>query len=644
MANQLLYSVKEIFTSYCSAMKYSIPSYQRGYKWEEKDVKRLLDDIMDFKLIDGFDVFYCLQNVTLIKKDDVLNVVDGQQRLTTLSILLSYLGEADMVKGKLVYSIRRETQYFLDKYVYNDRLLDRYTDWDLFIEESGQEYDYQDIFYIFTAWKTIDEWFKKYHEEQRELMKNKILNNVKLIVNRPVNTDEHKLFENLNGKRVPLDGADLVRAMIITRSAKLKIAEKEGSIKYDVLLNEYRTNIGNRLDIINQWWQNADCQKFFSYFMDGTEAVGDGMVEFNQTKYPINNLYLLYVAIYNEGKLCLDFFEKQVTDTAFLDRLINFQRLLRNWYEDRILYHLIPFVLIYCEKDDLGQKVSFKGVFDNWYKFSRKGFIGYLKRCIANNTRIKELSDSPSDFKEIEKLCFNEDWYSDKDKPIVMVSVLLDIIKLLTSYNRSDYLPPEYFKQKDEDKEHIFPQTPIAGKVKDTVKQTFVLKQYVEIINTLIKKRAENVIVGEKLEIAPVVINDSNIDWDDEEWKDKIKDEINSKILKLMPINSLGNMCLLDKSVNRSYGNDFFQEKRIDIMTKAQESHYIRPHVYDAFNKVFLERTSGDCGIGRMSVWDKSDIIDRRQYIVGQIKKFLENDKEQCIFERGEFVDSPIVE
>ena len=229
---------------------------------------------------------------------------------------------------------------------------------------------------------------------------------------------------------------------------------------------------------------------------------------------------------------------------------------------------------------------------------------------------------------EYEKMCFEEDWYSDKEKPIVMVSVLLDIIKLLKSSNTSDRLLPEYFKQKDEDKEHIFPQTPIADKVKDAGKQTSVLKQYVEIINMLIKERTDDTADGEKLEITPVIVNDSDIDWSNKEWKTMIKNEINSKVSKLIPINSLGNMCLLDSSINRSYGNDFFQEKRIDIMTKAQEGHYIRPHVYDAFNKVFLERASGDCGVGRMRVWDKSDIIARRRYIIGQIKKFLENGKE----------------
>lgn len=628
MANQLLYSVKEVFTSYCGTMKYFIPSYQRGYKWEEKDIKRLLDDINEFKVIDDFDAFYCLQNISIIENKGELNVVDGQQRLTTLSILLSYLGEADMVKGKLKYSKRQTTQKFLNEYVYTACLQQHMSeDWDTFIEKTdNQEYDYQDIFYIFMAWKTIDGWFID-HREELEPMKNKILENVKLIVNRPANIDEHKLFENLNGKRVPLDGADLVRAMIITRSAKLKIAEGEDSIKYDVLLNEYRTGIGNRLDAVNQWWQNENRQKYFSYFMAGAEAVSDGMIEFNLDKYPINNLYLLYGAIYNGGKLSLDFFEKEVTDVAFFDRLINVQRLLRYWYDDRILYHLIPFVLIYCKKDDSERKICFREVFDNWYKFSRKGFIDYLKRCVMNNEKIKNLL-SKVNSNEYEKMCFEEDWYSDKEKPIVMVSVLLDIIKLLKSSNTSDRLPPEYFKQKDEDKEHIFPQTPIADKVKDAGKQTSVLKQYVEIINMLIKERTDDTADGEKLEITPVIVNDSDIDWSNKEWKTMIKNEINSKVSKLIPINSLGNMCLLDSSINRSYGNDFFQEKRIDIMTKAQEGHYIRPHVYDAFNKVFLERASGDCGVGRMRVWDKSDIIARRRYIIGQIKKFFENGKE----------------
>ena len=91
---------------------------------------------------------------------------------------------------------------------------------------------------------------------------------------------------------------------------------------------------------------------------------------------------------------------------------------------------------------------------------------------------------------------------------------------------------------------------------------------------------------------------------------------LNDKIEKVIPVNSLGNMCVLHESVNRGYGNDFFLEKRIDIMRKSQDGYFIRPHVYDAFNKIFLERHDESIDMKMMNRWDKSDILARREYII----------------------------
>lgn len=59
-----------------------VPSYQRGYRWGEDEVNRLLDDVFQ-----NGQKNYCLQPVVVRKKDDAFELVDGQQRLTT--ILLS---------------------------------------------------------------------------------------------------------------------------------------------------------------------------------------------------------------------------------------------------------------------------------------------------------------------------------------------------------------------------------------------------------------------------------------------------------------------------------------------------------------------------------------------------------------------------
>src|SRR5574344_924777 len=100
MENELLYTVRSIFKSYLSEKGkeyYNIPEYQRGYKWNGRNVTTLLNDLKNYeKSNPSEESFYCLQNITIVpfetqKGNHYYNVVDGQQRLTTLYIILSYL-------------------------------------------------------------------------------------------------------------------------------------------------------------------------------------------------------------------------------------------------------------------------------------------------------------------------------------------------------------------------------------------------------------------------------------------------------------------------------------------------------------------------------------------------------------------------
>lgn len=72
---------------------FSIPHYQRGYRWTEKEVEALLNDLLAFAKNDTREESYCLQPLVLQEMSDgQLRVVDGQQRLTTLAIILQSLG------------------------------------------------------------------------------------------------------------------------------------------------------------------------------------------------------------------------------------------------------------------------------------------------------------------------------------------------------------------------------------------------------------------------------------------------------------------------------------------------------------------------------------------------------------------------
>ena len=69
-----------------------IPSYQRGYRWDKQQVLELLNDIYEFskKKSKEESEFYCLQPIVLLKdeENDYYKVIDGQQRLTTILLIL----------------------------------------------------------------------------------------------------------------------------------------------------------------------------------------------------------------------------------------------------------------------------------------------------------------------------------------------------------------------------------------------------------------------------------------------------------------------------------------------------------------------------------------------------------------------------
>lgn len=83
--------------------KYTIDYYQRDYKWEEKQLRELIDDLSD-QFLDAYVPshqreavqsypFYFLGSIVISEKGAQRFIVDGQQRLTTLTLLLTYLRE-----------------------------------------------------------------------------------------------------------------------------------------------------------------------------------------------------------------------------------------------------------------------------------------------------------------------------------------------------------------------------------------------------------------------------------------------------------------------------------------------------------------------------------------------------------------------
>jgi uncharacterized protein with ParB-like and HNH nuclease domain len=93
-------------------VKYSIDYYQREYKWHEKQIHELVDDLSD-KFLEEYDPthprqkvadypHYFLGSIIISKKESTSYIVDGQQRLTSLTLLLTLLRNLQKDRAKQV--------------------------------------------------------------------------------------------------------------------------------------------------------------------------------------------------------------------------------------------------------------------------------------------------------------------------------------------------------------------------------------------------------------------------------------------------------------------------------------------------------------------------------------------------------------
>src|SRR4051812_41588096 len=82
-----------------------VPAYQRGYRWGTDEVKKLLDDIWESRTKS-----YYLQPVVVKKHGEEWELVDGQQRLTTLFLIFQYMKHEGLQSSAAGYSMRYETR------------------------------------------------------------------------------------------------------------------------------------------------------------------------------------------------------------------------------------------------------------------------------------------------------------------------------------------------------------------------------------------------------------------------------------------------------------------------------------------------------------------------------------------------------
>ena len=250
--------------------KFFVPSYQRGYRWGEDEVKRLLDDIYN-----NGNENYCLQPVVVRKREDGYELIDGQQRLTTLFILLSFIKKEYKpridIKFELSYETREKSEAFLKN-----------------IDESLADSNI-DFYHIYNAYENIKEWFDNKEDDVvvADDIYGYLVKYVKIIWYE-VDEDEDAiaLFARLNIGKIPLTSAELVKAIFLSRDNNADMdreKQEEISLQWDniekelhqdslwyfltnAISKEYQTRIDLILDlIVKKPIESKD--KYFTFYI-----------------------------------------------------------------------------------------------------------------------------------------------------------------------------------------------------------------------------------------------------------------------------------------------------------------------------------------------------------------------------------------
>ena len=107
-------SISQIYKDSSETITYTIPIYQRNYAWEEDEITALIKDVYDSWQKHSDAPYYIGTLVTYKREDNEYEVIDGQQRLTTIYILLKAL-KVENIKNKLTYSARKSSVSTIQK-------------------------------------------------------------------------------------------------------------------------------------------------------------------------------------------------------------------------------------------------------------------------------------------------------------------------------------------------------------------------------------------------------------------------------------------------------------------------------------------------------------------------------------------------
>lgn len=348
-------------------MKFFIPSYQRGYRWTEQQVKDLLKDVNEFKpeKVEGKeDTWYCLQPLVVRKMDENdlrlpdndktewYEVIDGQQRLTTIFIILNILGNQQL---SLKYQTRPDSEQFLQD-----------------IANKNQESNI-DFHFMLLAKKTVAEW-----NEKRDLIE-KLKNSCKVIWYE-TKENAYEVFKRLNSGKISLSNAELVKALLLKddnfrgmNADALRLKQLEMAGEWDRMEQTLHDN--------SFWYfinPEPEDSRFKSTRIDFLlEMILRCENADFENKSKQNDFYIL--STYSDSEHIAKDWEKQWSNIQ------RFFRIMKSWYDNRLLYHYVGYLMNLkgenIEKTMLRKKIMLRDLLCDADKPKNEFLSSLIKRC-----------------------------------------------------------------------------------------------------------------------------------------------------------------------------------------------------------------------------------------------------------------------
>lgn len=606
--------------------KYYIPEYQRGYRWEDKQVLNLLDDLDTFFSGDTKGQFYCLQPIVVkevtIDNEKWLEVIDGQQRLTTILILMKVFDQLNAPKFGLPkthsYTIRYATRPSIQNIFDTISITSEPLTNKAVIDESKNQWPGMiDSLYIYNAAKTILNWFMD--EQPRIFRYGQYFYNTVNSGDKSVQVvwyetnedkDPHDIFNRMNSLKVGLSCSELIRSIFLSSCTKFNLGTFDGlsdSLKLEVEKERFQqkqSSINEKWDEIEQQMRDESFQSFLTSRNIKSRNAIDLLFDLVSGKYASNKPF--NSNLNKEDELYTYLYIKNMVDvdgdawTTWLSILNVYEKLLF-WYHDRDLYHRIGFLNTIAatgHEDDAVYTLLAE----------RKGKIALRNKVVSMIKEAMILPENKETHRPIEKLSQlsydNNIHYNYIKRLLILYNV--ETSRIQTS---SEFFDFDKFRYTADKKHKIWTLEHIHAQNSDCLPETNKDSWYEWIVfnRDSLKKlvlgdpnlEKQRISLVDQLERDSAVNNEKqepyckSIKYTFENIKELFDDvanfyaQLDAKADKAKPMHQLSNMALLDLGQNAMVGKSPFEVKRQIISNQIADNKYYPICTQKVFLKLY---------------------------------------------------------